>query len=196
MALFGMNMKSRRKAGIGGFHAEYLNDRTAIRQRQQMGMLRSIFSAMSLLFGGFMVYIALHYIPAFVRPAKVLKIATGDHPATSTYDYDRNSKFHDIVGPYVKMFHLDRTYMQAGQSINIKYDLPTGAHADLEIIQCKRAWVVEIFNCRVIGKFATRTRNQSGIESFALEQAGFYHLRQNVVGVRDSEPYRITWQRG
>lgn len=196
MALFGMKMKSRRKAGIGGFHAEYLNDRTAIRQRKQMGYIRTIFSALSLLFGGFMIYVAMHYIPAFVQPSKILKIATGEPASSNTYDYDRKSKIYDVFGPYVEVFKLERAYLQAGQSINIKYDLPKGAYADLEIVQCRRAWVIEIFDCRVASKFSTKTSNSRGVESFSLKDGGFYHFRQVVSGVPEGETYRITWQRG
>lgn len=196
MALFGMTMKSRRKTNIGGFHAEYLNDRTAIRQRKQMGFLRSIFSGLSLLFGGGMIYVALHYIPAFVQPKQVLQFATGDSASLKTYDFDRKSKAHDIFGPYIKLFHLDRAYMKPGQKINIKYDLPKGAYAQLNIIQCRRAWIVEVFKCDVVSQFDTRTKRQSGVESFALKEGGFYHFKQNVTDVPDGEPYRIVWQRG
>jgi len=196
MALFGMQIRSRRKAGMGGFHAEYLNDRTAIRQRKQMGYLRSIFTALSLLFGGFMVYVALHYIPAFVQPKAVLKFATGDSAASKTYDFERHSTFHKIFGPYVKIFQIDRAYMQSGQAIQIKYDLPKGASAKLDIIQCQRAWIVEIFNCKIINTHTTRTNLRSGIESFSLKQGGFYHFRQDVINVPEGEEYRIVWERG
>lgn len=196
MALFGMQMKSRRKANTIGFRPDYLNDRTAIRQRKQMGFLRSVFTGLSLLFGGGMIYVALHYIPAFVQPKQVLKFATNDSAALKTYDFDRKSKIHEFFGPFVQLFHLDRSYMKPGQSIEIKYDLPPGAYANLDIIQCQRVWVAEIFNCRVEGKFSTKTKRQSGIESFALEQGGFYHFKQNVVNIPEGEPYRILWERG
>lgn len=196
MALFGMTMKSRRKASIGGFHAEFLNDRTAIRQRKQMGYLRTLFSALALLFGGLMIYVSMHYIPAFVQPRKILKFASNDAVALNTYDFDRNSKIHKVLGPYVELFHLDRAYIKPGQRIDIKYDLPTGAYADLEIIQCKRAWVIEIFDCRVISKFSTKTKRSRGAESYALDIGGFYHFRENVVGVPEGESYRIKWERG
>ena len=196
MARFSIQNKSRRKAGVGGFHAEYLNDRTAMRQRKQMGFLRSIFSGLSLLFGAGMIYVSMHYIPAFVQPKKVLKFATADSAATRTYEFDRKSKIHEFFGPYVKLLHLDRAYMKPGQSIDIKYDLPKGAHAKLEIVQCRRAWVVEVFRCDVVSQFSTRTKRQSGVESFALKQGGFYHFRQKAVAIPEGEPYRIVWERG
>ena len=195
MALFGMHIKSRYKANVSGFNPEYLNDRTAIRQRKQLGLMRSIFSALSLLLGGTMFYVVLHYIPAFVQPKQVLKFATGDTAALQTYDFDRKSKVHEVFGPFIQLFHLDRAYMKPGQSINVKYDLPVGAHANLDIIQCQRVWVIEIFNCTVAGKFNTRTKRRSGVESFALEDGGFYHFRYQVENVPLGEPYRILWER-
>ncbi len=194
--MFGIIHKSRRKAGVRGFNSDYLNDKTAIRQRKQMGYVRSIFTALSLLFGAFMIYVAMHYIPALIQPAKILKIATGDSAAAKTYNFERKSKLHSVISPYVKMFQLDRAYMGDGQNINIKYDLPSGAYADLQIVQCRRAWVVEIFKCQVTSRFDTRTKRQSGVESFTLANGGFYHFKQIVHNVPSDEPYRITWERG
>lgn len=196
MPRFGLKTKSKRKAGIGGFHAEYLNNRDVIRQRKKMGMTRTIMSGLSLLAGGFMFYVSLHYIPALVQPKQVLQFASGDSAALKTYDFDRNSTLHDVFGPYVKLFHLDRAYMKPGQSIAIKYDLPPGAHANLDITQCRRAWVLEVFKCDVVSTFSTKTKRQRGIESFALSQGGFYHFKQDVIGVPKGENYRIVWERG
>ena len=196
MPRFGIKLKSHRKAGIGGFHAEYLNDRAVLQKRKKIGLSRSIFSGLSLLFGGFMVYVSLHYIPAFIQPKQVLQFASGDSAALNTYDFDRNSKFHNLFGPYLKLFHLDRAYMKAGQQIDVKYDLPEGAYAKLEIFQCRQAWVVEIFKCDVIGQFQSTTKRRSGVQSFALSQNGFYHFKQEVMDVLEGEPYRILWERG
>lgn len=196
MARFGIKSKSRRKASVGGFHAEYLNDRSSLRKRKKMGLIRTIFSGLSLLLGGIMIYVAMHYIPAFVQPQKILKFASGDATALKTYDFDRKSKVHELFGPYIQLFHLDRAYMKPGQSINIKYDLPKGAYAKLDIVQCRRAWVVEIFQCDVVSRFSSKTKRQSGVESFALKQGGFYYFKHDVVGVPEGEPFRIIWQRG
>ena len=196
MARFSIKNKSRRKAGIGGFHAEYLNDRTSLRQRKQIGFLRTIFSGIFLLFGAGMIYVALHYIPAFVQPKQVLKFATGDAAAIKTYEFDRKSEMHKLFGPYIGLFHMDRAYMKPGQTINIKYDLPKGAYAKLNIVQCRRAWVVEIFKCDVVSRYNTKTKRTSGVESFALKQGGFYYFKHEAIGIPDGEPYRIVWERG
>lgn len=196
MARFGIQTKSRRKAGISGFHAAYLNDRGTLRRRKKLGLLRTIFTGLSLLLGASMIYVAFHYVPAFVQPKQVLKFVSGDSAAMKTYDFDRKSKLYQFFGPYAKAFTLDRAYMKPGQSIDIKYDLPKGAYAELQIVQCKRAWVVEIFNCDVVSRFSSQTKRQSGVESFTLQQGGFYYFREDTFNVPDGEPYRIVWERG
>jgi len=91
---------------------------------------------------------------------------------------------------------LDRTYMKSGQQVDVKYDLPEGASAKLEIVQCRQAWIIEIFKCDVIGQFNSTTKRRSGVQSFALNQNGFYHFKQEVMDVPEGEPYRILWERG
>ena len=196
MARFGIKLKSRRKAGIGGFHVGYLNDRGSLRQRKKMGLLRTIFSGLSLLLGSGMIYVGLHYIPAFVQPKKLLKFATHDQASLQTYEFNRKSKLYKVFGPYAKLFTLNRAYMKPGQSINVKYDLPKGAYVKLDIVQCKRAWVIEIFSCDVVSHFGSQTTHQSGVKSFTLNQSGFYYFKDETFGVPDGEPYRISWERG
>ena len=111
MALFGMEVKSRGRAKIKGFNPQSLNDRTAIRQRKQLGLLRTMFSGLSLLFGGGMIYVALHYIPAFVQPKQVLQFATGDSAAMKTYDFDRT------------ISHLDNWCKSFCLIMDVLYDL-------------------------------------------------------------------------
>lgn len=196
MARFGIQTKSRRKAGISGFHADYLNDRVTLRRRKKLGLLRTIFTGLSLILAASMIYVAFHYVPAFIQPKKVLKFVSGDSVAMKTYDFDRKSKVHKFFGPYAELFTLDRAYMQAGQSIEIKYDLPKGAYAKLEIVQCRRAWVIEIFSCDVVSRFSSQTKRQSGVESFTLAHGGFYYFKDETFNVPNGEPYRIVWERG
>ena len=194
--MFDIRSKSRRKAGIGGFHAEYLNNRTNLEHRKQLGLTRTIMSSASLLLGGVMFYVALHYIPAFIQPRHVLKMATGDSAALRTDNFDRNSKAHTSLSAFRELFMLDRAYIMPGQSVDIKYDLPEGAHAKLDIVQCRRAWVIEIFNCDVVGRFSTETTRHSGVETFKLKEGGFYYFHDEAIGVAPGEPYRILWERG
>lgn len=195
MARFGLRRKSTRKSRIKGFNPEYLNNRSELRRRKKIGLVRTVFSGVSLLCGASMIYVSMHYIPAFVQPKKVVKFVTGDSAALKTYDFDRKSTLSKLLGPYVDLFHMDRTYIRAGQRVSVKYDLPKGAYAKLEIVQCRQAWVVEIFKCDVIGQFSSTTKRRSGVESFALAQDGFYHFKQQAVNIPNNEPYRIVWER-
>ena len=196
MAQFGRRIKTRLRTGNGTFHIGNLTDRSAIHQRRRMGISRIIFSALSLLFGGGMIYVSMHYIPAFIQPQQVLKFAAGNQGAVKTHRLDRQSGIQQIFGPFIQLFHLDRTYLQAGQKLEVKYDLPVGAHVDVEIVQCERFWVIEVFRCRIISRFNAQTENHSGISSYAFEQAGFYHYSHRVTGLPSGEPYRVIWKRG
>ena len=109
MARFGLRRKSTRKSRIKGFNPEYLNNRSELRRRKKIGLVRTVFSGVSLLCGASMIYVSMHYIPAFVQPKKVVKFVTGDSAALKTYDFDRKSTLSKLLGPYVDLFHMDRT---------------------------------------------------------------------------------------
>jgi len=195
MARFGLKHKSRRKAGIGGFHAEYLNDRTAARQRKQMGYIRSIFSGLSLLFGGLMIYVGFHYIPAFLNPSAVIKLADSNHISSAKPALKRESIFGSVIGPYVDMFTLDRAYIQGGQSVEVRYNLPQGANMDVAIRQCRRLWIVEIFKCQTISEKVIRIDGTRGAQAFTLPGSGFYHFNERVTLPNSNASYRVIWSR-
>lgn len=192
MALFGMRIRSKPKGRIGGFHAEYLNDKVQLRSNKRMGLLRTTLSAASLMFGMTMIYVGLHYIPAFVNTSKVLKLSSN----MTMSDYERESIFGPIVGPYIDNLKLQRTYIRAGQSIEVQYSLPKGGKADLEIFQCRRLWIVEILKCQVVGSDKVSVgRRASGKHRFTFTGEGFYHFRETVTDVKPNEQYRIVWKR-
>lgn len=195
MARFGLKHKSRRKAGIAGFNADYLTDRTAVRQRKQMGYLRSIFSGLSLLFGGLMIYVGFHYIPAFVNPSDVIKLADSKTINSAKPALKRESIFGNIIGPYVDMFTLDRAYIQGGQSVEVRYNLPQGANMDVTIRQCRRLWIVEIFQCQIISEKVIKIDGTRGSHAFTLPSAGFYHFNERVMLPHANDPYRVIWSR-
>jgi len=193
---FGVGLKSRRKAGIGGFHAEYLNDRVRLRKQKRMGIGRTIFSGLSLLFGGLMIYIGFHYIPAFVKPADVIKLADNSHVNSAKKSLDRDGLYGKFVGPYVDMFHMERAYVQAGQEVSVRYSLPVGTKLDVAIHQCRRVWVVEIFKCQIVNEQVVRINGTKGSRKFTLPNTGFYHFSEHVQLRDGSENYRIMWTRG
>lgn len=184
MAKLNSTYKSSRKAEID-----------VSRKQKKLGLPRTVFSALSLLFGAAMFYVALHYIPAFVNPKQILKFASDGTSATNTYNFENKSSLQKVLGPYADLFHMDRAYMKSGQSINFKYDLPEGAHVKVEIVQCRRAWVIEIFKCGVVGQYSSQTKRQRGIESFVLKDSGFYHFREQTFGLKDDASYSTVWRR-
>ena len=193
---FGVGLKSRRKAGIGGFHAEYLNDRVGLRKRKRLGIVRTMFSGLSLLFGALMIYIGFHYIPAFVKPTEIIKLADSSHVNSAKKSLDRDSFYGKFVGPYVDMFQMERAYITAGQDVSIRYNLPTGAQLDIAIHQCRRVWVVEIFKCQIVNEQVVQINGTKGSQKFKLPNTGFYHFSERVQLRDGSENYRIMWTRG
>jgi len=81
MALFGMEMKRRGKK-VGGFHADYI-DKGALKKRKSIGIFRTFGSATTLIMGGAMCYISLHYIPAYLGLNKILSFSDLDTTAQS-----------------------------------------------------------------------------------------------------------------
>jgi hypothetical protein len=177
------------------------NDRAtynAAIERRPMGLPRVFFTALVLLFGMLMYYVAMHYVPALSNPRKVLRLAT--ETATiptgpNTFEFKEPSALETLMGPYYNLFILDRAYMKAGESIQIKYEIPKGATVQLDIVQCNRIWVVEIFNCDIVNQFSSTKTNHRGIATYALGDSGFYHFRHRVDGLGETGKYRLIWER-
>lgn len=145
-----------------------------------------------------MYYVAMHYVPALANPRQILKLATESQtlpPSEVDFKFEDQSALEKIMGPYYNLFALDRAYMRAGESIAIKYDLPQNATAHLDIVQCRRFWVIEIFNCKVVSQFGTSKTAGQGIATFALKDPGFYHFRHRVDGLDETQSYRLIWER-
>lgn len=159
-----------------------------------MGYRRLIISAASILTGLGMIYVAMHYVPAMMHSTQKLDLAQtereGRDPLTIT------SKYGPILGPYVDAFFMKRTYLEAGQTIQIRYRLPPGASMDLKIRQCKRAFAIEVFKCTPVAeKSVAIEQGQGGVREFAFPQTGFYHFEETVTLPEPEIPYRIVWSR-
>jgi len=183
------------------FQSNRTNDRQiykAAAERKPMGSMRVLSTACVILFGMFMYYVAMHYVPALSNPKTVLRFATENAtlpPEETEFDFDEASALEKLLGPYYSLFILDRSYMRAGESIKIQYEIPEGSTVNLDIVQCRRVWVIEIFRCDVVSQFSTEKKARRGISTYALGDAGFYHFRHKVSGAKDTESYRLIWQR-
>lgn len=163
-----------------------------------IGLPRVFLTAATLLFAAFMYYVAMHYVPALASPRQIFRLATETETipkGESEFDIAPASTFEKLMGPYYKLFALDRTYMRRGETIKIKFDIPRTSTVDLHILQCKRFWVVEIFKCTPINQFSSQKGPGRGIATFKLGDEGFYHFRHQVNGLNETDKYRLVWER-
>jgi len=189
MAVFGLKMKRQR----GKASATYHIDTPAKHGKKKIGLSRSLGSAVSLIIGGFMFYIALHYIPAYLGFQKVVAMSDLDTSASRLAKDDPVS----LLSAYLDPFRLKRTYLRAGQTIQVQYVLPEGTELKIYINRCRSAFIVEIFQCDVVSQEKAIVKNDKvGTQHFQFQEAGFY-LFDEVVdqGNTPERNYRVVWSR-
>ena len=191
MALFGMRIKRRREK-IGGFHAQYI-DKGAKKKRHSMGIGRTFSSATTLIIGGAMCYISLHYIPAYLGLSKILAFSEMDRSASVAPESSQWA----ALSSYADAFRIKRTFLREGQTIQAQYALPEGATLDLVIQRCRSAFIVEIFNCQVVSEETARvTNDRDGMQRFRFPEAGFYRFDEKVtLAPNNVRNYRVIWSR-
>lgn len=191
MALFGMELKRRNKK-IGGFHAQYI-DKGASKKRKSMGVGRTFGSATTLIIGGAMFYIALHYIPAYLGLNKILSFSDLDTSSSVAVESSQWA----TLSSYADAFRIKRTYLRPGQTIQAQYAIPEGAKLDLIIQRCQPAFIVEIFKCQVINEETARIRNDKlGTQRFRFPKAGFYRFDEKItLAPNNTKDYRVIWSR-
>ena len=184
-------MKRRHKR-VGGFHAEYI-DKGALKTRKSMGIGRTFGSATTLIIGGAMCYVSLHYVPAYLGLNKILAFSDLD---TSSSVAPESSQW-AALSSYVDAFRIKRTYLKSGQTIQAQYALPEGAKLDLIIQRCRPAFVVEIFNCQVISEETAHvTNDKDGTQRFSFAESGFYRFDEKVtLSPNNVKNYRVIWSR-
>ncbi|WP_409434052.1 hypothetical protein ACJ3XI_05995 [Litorimonas sp. RW-G-Af-16] len=151
-----------------------------------------MFSGLSLTFGAMMCYVALHYVPAFTSTHKVLSFSNGD---TSAARLQNRNPVQKLLGPYADAFSLKRTYLRAGQSIQVQYAIPAGAKMDLNIVQCRRLWVIEVFTCQTVSRKHVEVTKKVGTETFRFQDTGFYFFDETVTLGEKGKDYRVVWTR-
>ncbi len=197
MALFGMRIKSRRASSLGSFHTEIENSNSFFRrnhQKKSLGLGRTIFSGLSLSFGGLMCYVALHYLPAFLQTQKIISSVTLEDAALRLED---RGPIRKIFGPYIDAFSMQRTYLRDGQKVQAQFLLPEGAQLELYIQRCKPVIVVEIFKCyQVSEKTITVTNKTIGSKRLTFADSGFYHFKHKIKFKNNiAEDYKVVWSR-
>lgn len=195
MSKFGIaELSAHKKNKISGFNAGYA-DRKTLARKKPMGLGRAFGSAISLILGGTLCYVSLHYMPAFVSTRKVISVSHLDQSSTRLKD----EQSHFLLGAYWDAFSLKRTYLRDGQSIQAQYALPVGSVLELGIKRCRPAFILEVFKCDVIGeKSFTITHDETGTQRFKFQGKGFYLFEEKVSGLpadASTKPYRVVWSR-
>lgn len=194
MALFGLRVTQRKEAAVGGFHAAYIDKRTKLSKRPKMGIIRTTFTGLSLVFGFLMCYVALHYIPAFMQTNKVLSLS-GLNTNKAAAELKPENPIERFIMPYIDAFDMQRTYLREGQTIQAQYVLPEGATLDLHIQKCRRLWVVEIFTCQTMAYEHVQVTDRTGTQAFTFRDTGFYHFKDVVTLPHEGQEYRVVWKR-
>ena len=149
---------------------------------------RFVFSWMALMFGLFMVYTSLHYAPALFKPDEILGVSS--HRTSGKKLENRH-----LLSPLVDLLQLERGYFHAGQTMSAQYKLPPGAEADLTIVRCKRAMIVEVFSCDPVAQQTVRVADGTGAREFRVAEEGFYFVDTQVHLAHAGDPYTVIWQR-
>jgi len=197
MALFGIKMKKRHAAVHGSYHIDDYQDKSFFRRaktKEPIGIMRALFSGLSLSFGASMCYVAMHYIPAFIQPHKILSATTIDMTAHRLED---KGPIRKIFGPYIDAFSIQRTYLRGGQEIQAQFILPEGAALNLNISQCRRVFALEILKCDIIMQNNVKITNKTiGAKSFQFPDKGFYHFSHEITFKDNVQAdYKIVWTR-
>lgn len=153
---------------------------------------RLLGSGLSILFGLFILYTSVFYVPAFVNMG-ALGLAT---PATEQPQAD--TKKHLLSG-YTDMFKIRRGYIRAGQSLHVDYALSPGQNLMLNIQKCSAPVILEVFYCSNIqGQEIKVTGDARGSRSFVMREPGFYYFDEVVTngnGSISEDPFFIMWSR-
>lgn len=175
------------------------DERTASSQRhiasaaKPMGLKRVVGSAASLVLGLTLFYSGLHYVPSLLRPTQVIDtIASPTKKSALEMDRTRLKRF----GIFAQSFFMRRTYLRSGQSITVHYTLPEGAILDLDIQQCRRMFMIEVFHCQAVSAQSVRIENKTdGRRTLKFSEPGFYHFDETVTLRMPDENYKLIWVR-
>ena len=192
MARFGLKLKRRYKKKSGSYHTDY-QDLRSNPKKKKMGIGRTLGSAGSLILGAFSFYVALHYIPAYLGLQKIIAFSELDNSAARLAKDDEFS----ILSAYIDPFRIKRTYLRAGQSMQMQYALPEGSKLEIEINRCRAAFIVEIFKCEVVSQKKLVVKNDKiGTQRFTFNQEGFYLFDETVIQrTAKQEKFRVVWSR-
>lgn len=162
--------------------------------KKPLGLKRAVGTGLSIILGGIMCYAILHYIPAFVKPPKIISVA--DFNDKALHLKDESTGF--FLKAYIDAFNINRAYLRKGQTVEAQYLIPEGNTLTLTIQQCKAIPIIEVFKCDDIGnRNVTIENSQSGLRTFTFNHDGFYKFGEILDGnlpENDKKRY-VIWSR-
>lgn len=188
MSKAGRLLFNRKRTSSATFHVD--EDFSAGWRRRhepvRMGYGRTVFSAVSLTLGLGLAYVALHYVPAFVSPAQVVRISDLDERSLKA-DTDGLA---GTLAPLWTSLQTRRSYIWEGESIEVQYTLPANTEVDLVVERCARQIVREVFACTPVSQQVVTVRGPRGQERLYFGEPGFYRFRES-----GSVDARVIWRR-
>ncbi|MGJ8561155.1 MAG: hypothetical protein ACSHX3_13045 [Litorimonas sp.] len=181
------------RQSVDAEHQAALIDVRGSSAKAPLGPWRTLGSAVSIILGITLCYAGLHYIPTLLRPSQVIDSFVSPSQK-SILDIDRN-RFQRF-GVYAQSFLLRRTYLRAGQGIEVHYSIPEGASLDLHIKQCRRMFIGEVFHCIPVSQQTVRIENKThGTRALKFAEPGFYHFDETVNLKSPDQPFKLVWVR-
>lgn len=193
MALFGMTVKRRGKR-TGTFHVDNINTSGKLKANRTMSNTRLVGTALSLGVGGLMMYSAMHYVPSYFGSHNVISMSNLEEATEALMPGEKSS---GLLSSLTRHLDIQRTYLRRGQQIQAHYTLEKGTVVELRIRRCQQQFIVEVFDCKVIGeKTMTVANKTTGSHGFTFKDAGFYLFDEKVLKQGEGKsPSYVTWRR-
>ena len=162
-------------------------------KRRSMSDRRLLATAAALILGLCLSYISLFYLPSLMSNRSVLAVTTQDKTLPKI-DYNKNRT---LISPLFDLFHVQRGYFRAGQSLQADYNIPAGYSADLSVKSCKGLYLLEALNCDpVVISSQVVVGPKRGVNRFVAPESGFYIYESRVIErAGEDVPYKIIWRR-
>jgi hypothetical protein len=140
-----------------------------------------------------LIYIGLHYLPAFFSSPSATP-STQPTQVTMADKRDQNiiSSLVDRIEDHV----LRRASYRAGQRLSAVYAIPEDASLNIHIKRCHSLPIVEIVRCNAASEtIVTISDKQAGRRSLSLPEDGFYHLSETISPPYTEADYQLVWTR-
>jgi hypothetical protein len=152
----------------------------------RMGWRRALFSALSICLGLASTFVALHYVPAHLSPGTLIRVSDLD---TQVLDGEATG-FLAVLEPYWDSLQTRRTYVWAGETIEVKFERHAQDNLQLVVKRCASQLVLEVFACNVESQDVFSVSRSRGQQKLKIYESGFYHFAE----IQNSQS-RVIWRR-